>query len=77
MIGDLLMEIMSMEVLTTLVIVNLVLLVISLTLIAYQFKRIKSLTSLLKIALGEVNVSINMGDYIGKNKKKILEDSSN
>ena len=38
----------------------------------YLLKRVKAQEKLLKIALGEVDIKVNMGDYIKKNKKQIL-----
>ncbi len=40
-------------------------------------RRSKRAEELLKIALGEVEVTINMGDYIRKNKKQILKNANN
>ncbi len=39
----------------------------------WQFRRNNRLEQILKIALGEVDININMGDYINKNRKKILD----
>ena len=39
-------------------------------------RRSKRAEELLKIALGEIEITINMGDYIQKNKKQILKNST-
>jgi len=39
----------------------------------YLLKRVEVQEKLLKIALGEVDIKVNMGDYIKKNKKQILD----
>lgn len=69
------MPVLPMEVLTLIVLVEgLAVVFLGIAILSARSKA-KSLEELLKIALGEVDVIINMGDHIKKHRKKILENN--
>ena len=52
-----------------------ILIIFILVILVYRGRRINNLEKVLKIALGEVDIKINMKDYIYKHKDEILEEA--